>query len=101
MLRMFENKSDARVRTHCESFRETDNPLNNVALPARRGGKCFWSAMRLRIAFIGIKLFLRCRDLSKLNGRALPRFSSSILECDYRKIQVIGGVLSENFSRIN
>jgi hypothetical protein len=50
--------------------------------------------MRPRIAFIGIKVFLRCRDLLKLNGMALARSSSSIL-------QVIGRVLSENFSRIN
>jgi len=57
--------------------------------------------MRFRIAFIGIKVLLRCRDLSKLNGMALARSSSSILECDCRKIQEIGGVLSENFSRIN
>jgi len=57
--------------------------------------------MRPRIAFIGIKVFLRCRDLSKLNGMALARSSSSIVECDSRKIQGIGGALSENFSRIN
>jgi len=57
--------------------------------------------MRLRIAFIGNKVLLRWRDLSKLNGMALARSSSSVLECDCRKIQEIGGVLSENFSRIN
>jgi hypothetical protein len=57
--------------------------------------------MRPRIAFIGIKMFLRCRDLSKLNGMTLARSSSSIVECDCRKIQMIGGALSENFSRIN
>ena len=32
--------------------------------------------MRPRIAFIGIKVFLRCRDLLKLNGMALARSSS-------------------------
>jgi hypothetical protein len=57
--------------------------------------------MRPRIAFIGIKVFLRCQDLSKLNGMALARSSSSIVECYCRKIQVIGGVLSEIFLRIN
>jgi hypothetical protein len=57
--------------------------------------------MRPRIAFIGIKVFLRCRDVSRLNGMALARSSSSIVECDCRKIQMIGNVLSGNFSRIN
>jgi hypothetical protein len=57
--------------------------------------------MHPRIAFIGIKMFLRCRDLLKLNGMALVRFFFQYLECDCRKVQVIGGVLSENFSRIN
>jgi len=32
---------------------------------------------------------------------ALSRSSFRILECDCRKIQMIGGVLSESFSRIN
>ncbi len=35
--------------------------------------------MRPRIAFIGIEVFLKCRDLSKLNWMALVRSSSSIL----------------------
>jgi hypothetical protein len=57
--------------------------------------------MRSRIAFIGIEVFLRCRDLLILNGIALARSSFSIVECDYRKIELIRDVLSESFPRIN
>jgi len=57
--------------------------------------------MRPRIAFIGIEVFLRFRDLSKLSGMAPARSSSSIVACDGRKIQMIRDVLSESFPRIN
>jgi hypothetical protein len=95
MLRMFENKSDAR--TH-----RTQKALRAKLLRGLLGfAKAFGVRTRPRVAFVGIKMFLRCRDLSKLNGMALARSSSSIVECDCRKIQVIGGVLSETFPRIN
>ena len=57
--------------------------------------------MRPRIAFIGIRCSEGVETSQDLTGWHWSRFSSSILECDSRKIQVIGGVLSENFSRIN
>jgi hypothetical protein len=81
---------------HSQGCREN----SKIYLRDRFRTRCFRSAMRPRIAFIGIKM-LRCRDLLKLNGMALARSSSSIPECDCRKIRLIGGVLSENFSRIN
>jgi len=57
--------------------------------------------MRLRIAFIRYQDVLKVsRPLKTYREGAGPIFFQ-ILECNCRKIQVIGGVLSENFSRIN
>jgi len=76
VLRMFENKSDARTRAHSQSCRET---VDMSADTFRT--KCFWSPMRPRIAFIRTEVLLKCRDLSKLSVAAPARFSSNIGGC--------------------
>jgi hypothetical protein len=72
---MFENKSDVRTRAHSQSCRET---VDMSADTFRT--KCFWSAMRPRIAFIRTEILLKRRDLSKLSAAAQVRFSSSTAE---------------------
>jgi hypothetical protein len=69
MLRMFENKSDARTRAHFQSCRETVDMSADTFRTACQPvcGKCFWSAMRPRIAFIRTEVLLKCRDLSNLS----------------------------------
>ena len=76
MLRMFENKGDARTRAHSQSCRET---VDMSADTFRT--KSFWSAMRPRIAFIRTEVLLKCRDFSKLSVAAQVRFSSNIGGC--------------------
>jgi hypothetical protein len=94
MLRMFENKSHARTP-------RTQKALRAKLLRGLLGfAKAFGVRTRPRVAFVGIKMFLRCRDLSKLNGMALARSSFSIFECDYRKIELIRDILSESSARI-
>src|SRR5437016_3297179 len=53
MLRMFENKSDARTHAHSQSCRE----IVDMSADTFRT-KCFWSAMRPRIAFIRTEVLL-------------------------------------------
>ena len=77
-FQIISNESDGRTRAHSESFRETEWECRRFRT------KCFWSARRLRIAFlIKYERLFRTVQLNETNpmGSTHLRCSSAGLRC--------------------